>query len=305
MSVNENEISGKYPILSRGKIKLLYRNNTLYRAIEKDIIALLNQLGYVVECLRIDEHADSQAIREQARSILSKDGLEALVLPDHTCWQAIQHHREFEHLRYHFSHLDMLTSAAAIKSLFARLSIPPAPGASMNALIEDTLDAITQLMEMIATRNPSIRNCHIIQTGLGEHEPYLFTLISALAGANAPDIFPPDRTDHNTKLACDTVEKVIATKIAEAVQRANIRTTVHQDALPITDARDDVVICDSHFWKKHRSHLPADRTLTLPLASMIAQACEHDLLPPQALGDLISNLATEIGAMHQQLAKVA
>ncbi len=305
MSLNKNEISGRYPILAGGEITLMYRKNSLYRAIEKDLIGILNHLGYVVECLRLNEHADSQVIREKARRIVCKDSSHALVLPDHTCWQAIQNHREFEHLRFPFDHLDTLTSSAAIKSLFARLSSPPAPGAHMNSMIDDTSEAITTLIAMIGSKNRSLKECHIIQNGLGEHQPYLFTLLTALAQAKAPDIFPPDRANPVTKLACDQVEELIATKIAEAVQTAGIRASLHKDRIITTIAADDVVICDLHYWKKHRSGLPPNKTLTLPLASMIAQACEHDLLASEALGDLVFHLDAELCTRHQKLAEAA
>ncbi len=305
MKLKNSEVSGKYPILAGGEITLMYRENTLYRTIERDLIGILNQLGYIVTCLRLNEHADSQVIREKARTIVCKDSGHSLVLPDHTCWQAVYSHREFEHLRFLFNHLDTLTSAAAIKSLFARLSIPPTPGPDMNSIIDDTLDAITKLMEMIGSKNPAIQECHIIQNGLGEHEPYLFSLISSLIQTGAPDIFPPNRTHPNTKLTCDLVEAKIATKIGEAVETAGIRATLHQDKIITPVPRDAIVICDLHYWKKHRSGLPAERTLTLPLPSMIAQACEHDLLPPEALGNLLYHLDAELSTRHQQIAKAA
>lgn len=305
MAPQENVISGKYQIPSRGKITLMYRQNTLYTTIERPLIEILNSLGYIVTSIRLDEHANSQAIRESARKILAKADSPSFVLSDHTSWQAIQNHREFDDLHFPFSHLDTLTSAAAIKSLFARLSIPPTPGPGMNTMIGDTLDAITKLMDMIRSKNPAIQSCHIIQQGLGEHEPYLFTLIRALANANAADAFPPDRSQEATKIACDQVETEIAAKIAEAVQVAGMRTTLHAHHISSPVSADDIVICDLHYWKTHRKFLPASTTLTMPLASMIAQACEHDLLPPEALGDLVQYLFDELKSIHQKLVHAA
>lgn len=278
-------------------IKLIYRDNSLYRSLRECLEEILTSLGYRVETLALDEHAHAKGIRAAVRSVLHRES-HPWVLPDHTSWQAIANHRDFSHVQFPFGHLDTLGSEAAMKTLFPELEHVPVTR-NIEPLFQRTLDAIVKLFALMQEKNPAFAECHIIQTQLGEHFPFVVPLIDQLIAIVAPDSFPPDRRDLRIQAACDVVEESHGLRIRHALESIGVRASIHTTVLP--SARDrTVVLCDSHYAKTHPGQLPHGQTLTLPLASAIADAIEHNLIPTDK-NTLLGSFGTVIRERHAQL----
>lgn len=301
---NERTNTSIEDLLLNPEITLLYRNNSLYRAVSDTIVRTLKQLGFRVNQMVLDEGSHAKKIRAQARSIIRKDGASALVLPDHTCWRALTTERDkFPNLKYPFEHLDTILSDAAIASMFPRTSIPPSL-ATVDILSAEHIDAITQLFTLIKAGGFK-GDCHVIQPGIAEHAPFVISLIKSLMQATPSEDFPPDRSQETIKIACDQVEEPLALKVAEAIARADIRTNLHQTHMFTSPPEHDLVVCDLHFAESHRGTLGKTKVLPLPMASLIAQACEYSLLPTRTMDQLTTDLEIGLRNRHAKMLEKA
>ncbi len=309
-------------LLNKPEITLLYRDNSLYRAISKEILRMLNQLGYKTHHRILDGHASREKIREVARNILSPHGGGALVLPDHTCWRVTTTEPGLEHLRYPFEHLDTILSEAAITSMYERTSIPPSSD-TIDISIEVHFEAIANIFAFI--KEGGFRgNCHVVQTEIAEHSPFVIKLIKHLMPAGVADIFPPvravldtaaipDADEREKAIAnaevvsrlCDYIEEPLAARVAETISRAGIRTVLHQKEVLSLVHANDIVVCDIHHLKRFEAQMAEMTVLPLPLASLIAQACEHNLLPVAIMTKLRSNVDAILSQRHQKLVERA
>lgn len=304
-------------LLDKPEITIFYRDNSLYRAISRGIIRMLNKLGYRTHHLILEGHATTQQIRTAAGQILSPYGGGALVLPDHTCWRVTSSDPEFAHLKYPFEHLDTVLSDAAIASMYARTSIPPSPE-TIDTIIEAHFDAFANLFGLIKDDGFE-GTCHVVQNEIAEHSPFVVKLIQHLMKADAADVFPPvrevvdieamkDPIERRQALAnaermsrlCDQIEEPLAVRIAETIARVGIRTELHQKTLPEVQP-NDIVVCDQHYLKRHEALLEGMRVLPLPLASLIAHACEDNLLPIAHMTQLMGSIASILAKQHQKL----
>lgn len=298
---NTRTITGVDNLFHNPEITLLYRDNSLYKAISNRIVRMLTELGFNVHQLILEGNLHAKKIRQAARSIINPKGGSSLVLPDHTCWRALSTDTGLGNLKYPFEHLDTLLSEAVIGSMFARTSIPPTL-LNKDGLVDAHLEAITRLFLLIKEKGFT-GNCHVIQNGLAEHAPFVINLVMALLAANAPDEFPPDRTKEKIRDVCTNVEQPLASKVTEAIAQAGIRTQLHLDQLLGPIDHDDIVICDLHYQKTHGELAGKAQILPLPLASLIAQACEHNLLPPSIMDQLVTDLEIILKQRYEQLLK--
>ncbi len=282
------------------EITLLYRRNSLYQAISGDIIRMLSGLGIQVHCLELEASMHSKRIRRAAEAIIGKNAGNALVLPDFTSWSALTAHGyQFAHFQYPFGNLDVLLSDAAIAALFARTSIPPSPQ-TIDTVIEAHFEAITSLFAMIKEAGFD-GICHIVQNGLAEHSPFVLPLIKELTQHAVKDEFPPDRVDAGVSTICDLIEGPLALRIAMALQQAEVRTQVHQTLLAGQAEARDLVVADLHYVKRHPEIVGGSKVLPLPLASLIAQASHHNLLPPRVMEQMLVDLELGVRQRHASL----
>jgi hypothetical protein len=284
------------------KITLLYRYNSLYEAISGDIIRILMDLGFQVHHLELEARMHSKSIRRAAQAIIGKNAGNALVLPDFTSWSALRAHDEqFAHFQYPFGNLDVLLSDAAIASLFARTSIPPSPQ-TIDTVIEAHFEAITSLFSMIKEAGFE-GTCHVVQSGLAEHAPFVIPLIRKLEEHEVSDEFPPNRENTRINDICGLIEGPLALRVAEAINQANVRTRIHEGNLVAPVNTKDVVVADLHYVKRHPEIVGGTKVIPLPLASLIAQACHHTLLPKRVMEKMLADLELVLRKRYTQLVK--